>query len=224
MGRRGRGARDGDPTQSATARLPCYTSRVSPADLDAELTRNVASALRAPWLTPLLVLLSAWIVKGPLLASLAAAQPGPLARRLRAVGVVAVAALLGSLAAAVIKLLVDRTRPPEVLGIEALVALPTTASFPSGHATTAAAAATALALLVPRWRLLAVSLALLVGASRVLLGVHFVGDVLAGLALGAAIGAVVSAIGRRWLEATDRDREDAGAPSDGPRTAPLSSK
>ena len=196
---------------------------MSPADFDAELTRDLASALRAPWLTPLLVLLSAWIVKGPLLAGLAAAQPGPLGRRLRAVVAVAVAALLASLAATVIKLLVDRTRPPEVLGMEALVALPTTASFPSGHATTAAAAATALALLVPRWRLLAVSLALLVGASRVLLGVHFVGDVLAGFVLGAAVGAVVGVIGRRWLESAHRKREQRGPPSGGPRTASLNS-
>ena len=176
---------------------------MSPAEIDAELTRAAASAVRATWLTPLLVLLSAWIVKGPLLAGLAALQPGPLARRARAVGVVAAAALLGSLVATVIKLLVDRVRPPSVLEMEALVVLPTTASFPSGHATTAAAAATALALLVPRWRALACVLAVLVGVSRVLLGVHFVGDVLAGLALGAAIGAAVALAGRRYLTADE---------------------
>lgn len=176
-------------------------SRVSPAELDAELTRTAASALRETWLTPLLVLLSAWPVKGPLLVSLAAIQPGPLVRRLRAVALVAAAALLGSLASTVIKTLVERTRPPAVLGVDALVALPDTASFPSGHATTAAAAATALALLVPRWRVPAVTLALLVGASRVLLGVHFIGDVLAGFALGAAIGALVVIAARR-LRAT----------------------
>ena len=190
---------------SAAACHRCYTTLVSPADLDAELTRELASALRAPWLTPVMIALSAWIVKGPLLAGLAVAQSGPLGRRLRAAAVVGIAALLGSVAATVLKVLVDRARPPDVLGMDALVTLPTTASFPSGHATTAAAAATALALLVPRWRMLAISLALLVGASRVLLGVHFVGDVLAGFLLGAVIGAVVGVLGRRRLEAQSLD-------------------
>ena len=169
---------------------------MSPVEIDAELTR-AALDLRPSWLTPLLLLLSAWPVKGPLLAALAAAQPGSLTRRLRAAAVVGAAALLGSLAATVVKVLVDRARPPAVLEIDALVALPATASFPSGHATTAAAAATALGLLVGRWRLLAGVLALLVAASRVLLGVHFVADVLAGLLLGAAVGALTALIGRR---------------------------
>jgi undecaprenyl-diphosphatase len=163
---------------------------VSPPELDAELTR-AAAELRAPWLTPLLVLLSAWPVKGPLLALLAAAAPAPLARRAARAATVGLAALLGTLAATLLKELAGRPRPPAVLGIDALVALPDTAALPSGHATTAAAAATALALLVPRLRRLAVALALGVAASRVLLGVHFVGDVVAGLAIGAAIGAAV---------------------------------
>jgi undecaprenyl-diphosphatase len=160
---------------------------VSLPELDAELTR-AAAELRAPWLTPLLVLLSAWPVKGPLLALLAAAAPAPRARRVALAATVGLAALLGSLAASLLKELVGRPRPPAALGIDALVALPDTAAFPSGHATTAAAAATALALLVPRLRGVAAAIALGVAASRVLLGVHFVGDVVAGLAMGAAVG------------------------------------
>jgi membrane-associated phospholipid phosphatase len=60
------------------------------------------------------------------------------------------------------------------------------AAFPSGHATTAMAAATALALCFPRhsWALLTIgSLAAL---SRALIGVHWVTDCLAGMMLGAA--------------------------------------
>ena len=171
---------------------------MSPVELDAQLTR-AALEVRASWLTPLLVLLSAWPVKGPLLAGLATAQPGPLRRRLAVAGVVAAAALLGSLASTVVKAVVGRVRPPAELGLDALVALPDTSSFPSGHATTAAAAATALALMVPRWRALAVALAVLVGASRVLLGVHFVADVLAGFALGAAMGTLAVLVGRRVI-------------------------
>ena len=172
---------------------------MSPAELDAELTRSAVSALRAPWLTPLLVLLSAWPVKGPLLAALAVVQPGPLVRRLASAAVVGVSAVLGSLASTLAKALVDRVRPSGAIGIDALVAIPDNAAFPSGHATTAAAAATALALLVPRWRVLALAVALLVAASGVLLGVHYIGDVLAGLALGAAIGTAVALASRKLV-------------------------
>jgi undecaprenyl-diphosphatase len=65
---------------------------------------------------------------------------------------------------------------------------PGTSSYPSGHATGAAAFWTVVAvLLLPRlgpraWALLAVPL--VVAASRVLLGVHYLSDVLAGLLVG----------------------------------------
>lgn len=186
---------------------------MSPAEVDVELTRAMASELRASWLTPLLVALSAWPVKGPLLAAFAALQRGTLARRLSAAGIVAAAALLGSLAATLSKLVVDRARPSAGLGLDALIAIPDTASFPSGHATTAAAAATALALLVPRWRILAVAVALFVGASRVLLGVHFVGDVLAGFALGIAVGALAVPVGRRVAARMTGGRPPESRPS-----------
>ena len=62
-------------------------------------------------------------------------------------------------------------------------------SFPSGHTMNAFAIATALALFFP---FLAPALALLavaIGASRVVLGLHFPSDVWAGAALGTLIGA-----------------------------------
>jgi len=62
------------------------------------------------------------------------------------------------------------------------------ASFPSGHATTAFAAAAFLALWQPRWSGPLLGLALLVAATRVLLGSHFPSDVLAGALLGIAAG------------------------------------
>jgi undecaprenyl-diphosphatase len=73
--------------------------------------------------------------------------------------------------------------------LNALVSLPSSASFPSGHAATSFAAAAALSVLVPRLRVPALVLAALVAISRVYLGVHFWVDVLAGAFLGAAIGA-----------------------------------
>jgi membrane-associated phospholipid phosphatase len=66
-------------------------------------------------------------------------------------------------------------------------------SFPSGHSATAATFYAATALLLGRWRgrptravlaALAVGLAVAVAASRVLLDVHWLSDVIAGLALG----------------------------------------
>ncbi len=59
-------------------------------------------------------------------------------------------------------------------------------SFPSGHTTEAFAAATALTLLFPTWKvaLPAFSWALLIAYTRVHLGVHFPFDVLGGMILG----------------------------------------
>jgi membrane-associated phospholipid phosphatase len=90
--------------------------------------------------------------------------------------------------AALLKLIVDRPRPD----VERLVAV-TGPSFPSGHATAAAACWTAVALVLAhgtprlaRALLLAgaVVLATAVAASRALLGVHWLTDILGGLALG----------------------------------------
>lgn len=67
------------------------------------------------------------------------------------------------------------------------------ASFPSGHATTVFAAAAILALWYPRWAGIFVSLAVLVGLSRVVLGSHFPSDVLAGALLGTIVVLAVHA-------------------------------
>jgi membrane-associated phospholipid phosphatase len=82
-------------------------------------------------------------------------------------------------------------------------------SFPSGHSATAAVFYATAALLVGRWRGrparavlagLAVGIAVAVAASRVLLDVHWVSDVIAGLALGWAWFAVCAiAFGGRIL-------------------------
>jgi undecaprenyl-diphosphatase len=60
------------------------------------------------------------------------------------------------------------------------------ASLPSGHANTVFVLATLLVLLWPRWRLLIWSVAAWLAFTRVLIGAHFLADVIAGAALGSA--------------------------------------
>lgn len=57
-------------------------------------------------------------------------------------------------------------------------------SFPSGHAAVAFALAFALGASYPRWRGPALALAALIAASRVLLNLHYLSDVIAGVLLG----------------------------------------
>jgi undecaprenyl-diphosphatase len=64
-------------------------------------------------------------------------------------------------------------------------------SFPSGHTLNAFAIGSVIALQFPVLLPAVAAVALSVAASRVLLGLHFVSDVVAGAALGAALGAGV---------------------------------
>jgi undecaprenyl-diphosphatase len=91
---------------------------------------------------------------------------------------------LADLLAYGIKLAVDRPRP----GLDPLVRLPTDPSFPSGHAATSFAGATMLSAFAPRYRVVFLLLAAGIAFSRVYVGVHWPFDVLAGAALGAALG------------------------------------
>ena len=61
------------------------------------------------------------------------------------------------------------------------------ASFPSGHATTAFAFATAVALFAPRWGMAFFLGALAVAGARVASGAHYASDALGGMVLGVAV-------------------------------------
>jgi membrane-associated phospholipid phosphatase len=91
----------------------------------------------------------------------------------------------------VLKAVIERPRPPAVLdGIDVREHIEGFA-FPSGHTTMAAALAAALhPTLPPRWRWMPWALVVLVGAGRLHVGVHWPLDVLGGIVLGIAIGAL----------------------------------
>jgi membrane-associated phospholipid phosphatase len=169
--------------------------------LDEDAIR-ATSALRWEPATAILTLLSAWWVKGPLMV--AAGWCADL-RCKRAFPLVALAASVSFFVAsglnALLKHVVDRHRPPESMGLDALVALPASPSFPSGHAMSAFAVAAAIAVLAPRTRWLVFGVAAVIGFSRVYLGVHYWIDVLAGAALGLAIGVGVAVLARRGFAA-----------------------
>jgi len=97
----------------------------------------------------------------------------------------AVAAAYGANQA--VKLALRRPRP-QLADLPPLIGTPTQLSFPSAHAATSAAAVHAFRDLLPRVPLRAAAVAMT--WSRLYLGVHYPSDIVAGVALGAAIGRI----------------------------------
>jgi undecaprenyl-diphosphatase len=115
-----------------------------------------------------------------------------LVLRRRSAAVVAIGVPLAAFVTdTLLKLVFHRARPAG-----ALIPLPQSYSFPSGHATVAAATYLTIGLLLSdrlsgtRAKTLCVALcaviAIAIGGSRVYLGVHYLSDVVGGLVLGAA--------------------------------------
>jgi membrane-associated phospholipid phosphatase len=94
-----------------------------------------------------------------------------------------------------IKRLVKRPRPEVVEERPLHVRRPMTSSFPSGHASSAMAAAHLLGRRTPRLRPLYYGLAAIVATSRVHVQVHHASDVVAG----AAIGTGYARLADRWV-------------------------
>lgn len=173
---------------------------VLPAPPWAEALARGLKTLGSGWvMVPLRLLVGAWLLAR---------------RRTRALGAWLLAWVVADLATAALKPAIGRLRPD---GSEAT-------SFPSGHAKSAAQVAIGLALLAPRrWRRAAWTLALgwvvAMAISRTILDEHWLSDVLAGSALGAAC-----ALGAWAGVAEARSRAPGGtaggAPPPGPSRDP----
>ncbi|HAD05609.1 MAG TPA: hypothetical protein DCE76_00435 [Anaerolineaceae bacterium] len=98
-----------------------------------------------------------------------------------------------------IKFLVRRSRPPGEWG--SIYRNTDPHSFPSGHAARAMMIATVVAANAPLWVAVCVMIwAILVSLSRIFTGMHYVSDVVAGMALG-LLSAGVFLAARDWMQA-----------------------
>jgi len=117
--------------------------------------------------------------------------------RHRVLAALAVSAGLANIVLVLVKGRVRRPRPcdlakPRHVDVAPLLYVPSDRySFPSGHSLNAFALGTVLALAFPLTVVPVFLVAASVAASRVVLGLHFLSDVLAGSALGALIGGSV---------------------------------
>ena len=163
--------------------------------LDGTILLWIQENLRAEWLTPVMVTITKlgglgfiWIVISLILLCF---------RKTRWAGVSGLLALVFSLLInnMILKNLFARTRPYEVVeGLQLLTAKATDYSFPSGHAGSSFAAAVAICCTQKegkaRWILLL--LAVVMGFSRLYIGIHYPTDVICGAVTGSICGYVSS--------------------------------
>ncbi|MDT7712264.1 MAG: hypothetical protein QOG46_953, partial [Pseudonocardiales bacterium] len=146
------------------------------------------------------------------IAAALAARRGA-ARRGALRGVLSIAAT-SFIANTVLKPLLPRRRPParELPAYQSFPPAPMSSSFPSGHAASAAAFATAVALESPKPGLVLAPLAAGVAYSRVHIGVHWMSDVI----VGAAVGSGIALGTRRWWPVRTTDEAQARRCDDAP--------
>ncbi len=138
-----------------------------------------------------------WMLSAAALATLGGA-PG---RRAACQGLLAVA-VTSAMTNLVFKSVARRPRPPlshrHPVPDSRRVRRPASTSFPSGHAASAFAFASAVGQADPPLRLPAHAAAAMVAYSRVHTGVHYPSDVATGAVVGGLCGRAVSRLARRW--------------------------
>lgn len=126
-----------------------------------------------------------------------------LSKKYRKVGILTLAALLINylIGDILLKNIIERPRPfISIEGIELLIKPPSSFSFPSGHTSSAFAAATILSLYIRKYSPIFIILALILGFSRIYLYVHYLSDVVAGMCLGIVVAMICNIIWKRFLE------------------------
>ena len=157
------------------------------------------------------------------IAAVLALRPGATRRAaLRGVAAQGVSSLVVN---EVLKRIFGRVRPDwaNLRTERTLRRAPGTLSFPSGHSSSAAAFVTGVGIEAPAIGALLAPVALGVGYSRVHVGVHYPGDVLAGLAIGTGIALAGRPVARRrrparedvdlWAAPTGDGAASPGAPT-----------
>jgi undecaprenyl-diphosphatase len=168
----------------------------------AEAMRHVSPTVKAVFSRITEFGRSGWILYplGILLVAVALADRPALARwphlalsaLVARLGFLFVAIALPGLVVSILKGIIGRARPPvlDPFAYQPLTWTWTYGSLPSGHACTAFGALVAFGALFPKMRPLLWTFALLIAASRMIVGSHYPSDVLAGAAFG-AFGAIV---------------------------------
>jgi undecaprenyl-diphosphatase len=172
---------------------------------------------RVGWLDPVFVGLSVvgyaglvWIVLAPLVASLGRRNP------LFGLALTAACVWSSDLIALGIKAATARPRPFETIPqADPLIGATVGQSLPSGHAATSFAGAVVLTYLLRRSAPFVFLLAVGIAFSRVYVGVHYPSDVIAGAALGAAVGLAAVALVRARLRTSRGRLRSEGAPPAG---------
>ncbi len=182
-----------NPNPPATAGLLAKAHRA-----DASLYASIAASSTPSLDGPLALISDAANLSKPWIASAAVLSlfGGPRGRRAALYGVASITTA-STIVNAVMKPLSRRRRPDRVaMGvIEARhVSMPTSTSFPSGHSASAFAFAAGVGHVMPAAGAALFLPAALVSYSRVHTGVHFPGDVAAGVVSGIAFAKLTSAV------------------------------
>jgi undecaprenyl-diphosphatase len=152
----------------------------------------------------------AWIVLAPFVAYLAKRNA------VFATAFTATCVWSADLIALGLKAATGRPRPFETLPqADPLIGATIGQSMPSGHAATSFAGAVVLTYLLPRSAPYLFLLATAIAFSRIYVGVHYPSDVLAGAALGAAVGLAGLALLRLLRRTSGGRRRSAEAPRAG---------
>lgn len=160
---------------------------------------GLASALQHPWwLWPPVAVLAAWLlIKG--------------GRKGRVFVLTLAAAVIATdvFCAQILKPLIARPRPcVELEGVRALLGVKKSWSMPSNHAANTAAAAFVIGAFYRRWIVPAIAVVLVVGFTRIYLGVHYPLDILLGWAMGAVIAALALTVQERLIERQPHEEKD----------------